>query len=340
MKVKASKYPKKPDQPFSILKLEHPITHQFSYVHLGRKHLKGGTAKVKPGYLRPDDKKPTFAVKIFHPTMKSAEILAKKEVEGHAVYHENSVYFSRIGKNGKVKWCALEPWCDGEDLSKYFNRVKVDPMLSISERMKLVLQMLMIIQVLHRQKKVHGDLKPQNFIINIDPKTKTATIKLIDKSSIHEEGSSGPEVVFTPSFLPLEFFKKHPQQIKKDLSRSEDIFALGVICSYMFPEYCEVVSPHRDESKNMQPYSLKKQAESKNSTKNNCFQLFQSMLSPSRVNRPNITKCIDLFKQIMNQYILERSQMKKNDNQSSPSSEFIEMDLDDSLVDMSLSFSR
>jgi serine/threonine protein kinase len=329
MKVKAIKHPKGSQRPFSILELEHPKTKEKLNVYIDHKSAKGGTAKVKPGFVDPVSKKPKYAIKIIHPDIKGQETIAKKEAESHALFGETAFYFSRIGKNGEVKWCALEPWCEGEELMKYVTKVqnwckeskiKMDPCLNLLERFKALFRILKLIEILHLRKKVHGDLKPHNFIIHIDYSKKTLkSIKLIDKASIHDEGALGKEIVFTADFLPLELLQKASgSEVIKNLTQAEDIFALGVIAGLMFPEYCNVSPPVIQKGK-MRACSIEKQAtDDKSAISSKVISLFQSMSAPDRKHRPNINQCIKNLQIITSEFILEefKRHVKKIEEES------------------------
>ncbi|MFK5975400.1 MAG: protein phosphatase 2C domain-containing protein [Sulfurovum sp.] len=104
----------------------------------------------------------------------------------------------------------------GEDLGKYI----VDKPLSVEDTTEVAKMLLDMSQSILKHDLVHGDIKPENIIINRERK-----FKMIDFGSMVEIFSSNSKAG-TPSYLAPERFNNEA------ISESSEIFAIGVTLYY------------------------------------------------------------------------------------------------------------
>lgn len=124
-------------------------------------------------------------------------------------------------------WIAME-FVEGKSIVDYCQEHN----LSLKERIRLFIQVLMGVQHAHQKAMVHRDLKPSNVMVTeIDGQ---ATVKIIDfglAKSLHPQSSVGLEtgsgiILGTPAYMAPEQMvmgKHHPPDIRSDL------YALGLI---------------------------------------------------------------------------------------------------------------
>jgi len=120
-----------------------------------------------------------------------------------------------IPKNRTYRYYVMQHF-KGEDLDKYLSHKNV----SIDDGIDLGKTLLKMSQYLVNFDLVHGDIKPQNIMIDKDD-DENITYKIIDFGSITEIFSTNSKAG-TPSFLSPERF------LNESISESSEIFAIGV----------------------------------------------------------------------------------------------------------------
>ena len=101
-----------------------------------------------------------------------------------------------------------------------------DEDLTIYEKMKIFISIVLAVKELHKKGYCHSDLKPENLVYYFDTKTKKKYVKLIDFNCVTkvQEGKTIyiPYCFGTYGYCSIE-------QHKKVLSLRSDIYSLGVI---------------------------------------------------------------------------------------------------------------
>ncbi len=122
-----------------------------------------------------------------------------------------------IPKNRTHRYYVMQ-LIKGESLENYTKRNKH---LSIDDAVELARTLLRMSQFLLRYDLVHGDIKPDNIMIDEDEENGKTTFKIIDFGSITEIFSTTSKAG-TPSFIAPERFKG------ESISESSEIFSIGV----------------------------------------------------------------------------------------------------------------
>jgi len=120
-----------------------------------------------------------------------------------------------IPKNRTARYYVMQHF-KGEDLDKYLTHKNI----SIDDAVLLAKTLLKMCQYLVNFDLVHGDIKPQNIMIDKD-EDENITYKIIDFGSITEIFSTDSKAG-TPSYLSPERFKN------ESISESSEIFSIGI----------------------------------------------------------------------------------------------------------------
>jgi len=120
-----------------------------------------------------------------------------------------------IPKNRTARYYVMQHF-KGEDLDKYLSHKNI----SIDDAVLLAKTLLQMCQYLVGFDLVHGDIKPQNIMIDKDD-DENITYKIIDFGSITEIFSTDSKAG-TPSFLSPERF------LNESISESTELFSIGV----------------------------------------------------------------------------------------------------------------
>lgn len=81
------------------------------------------------------------------------------------VRHKNIVRYIDSFTNGNYLYLIMEK-CDRGDLRDYINRLASDMQIGEIRLWKFLLQILSALHYIHKQKIVHGDMKPQNILLH------------------------------------------------------------------------------------------------------------------------------------------------------------------------------
>ncbi|WP_304546160.1 bifunctional protein-serine/threonine kinase/phosphatase [Sulfurimonas microaerophilic] len=119
-----------------------------------------------------------------------------------------------IPENRTFRYYVMQ-YCNGSDLKTYIEHRH----LSVDDTIQLAKTLLQLSQYLLKYDLVHGDIKPENIIVNLVEDQKE--FKIVDFGSITELFSIQSRAG-TPSFLAPERF------IEGSINESTEIFAIGV----------------------------------------------------------------------------------------------------------------
>ncbi|NPA66288.1 MAG: bifunctional protein-serine/threonine kinase/phosphatase [Epsilonproteobacteria bacterium] len=122
-----------------------------------------------------------------------------------------------IPKNRTKRYYVMQ-LIHGESLQNYTQKNKH---LSVDDAVELARTLLKMSQYLLKYDLVHGDIKPDNIMIDEDEENEKTTFKIIDFGSITEIFSTTSKAG-TPSFLSPERFQG------ESISESSEIFSIGV----------------------------------------------------------------------------------------------------------------
>lgn len=105
--------------------------------------------------------------------------------------------------------------------------------------MNFIEQMVLAIQHCHRTRNAHLDIKLENFLIFMYPKTQRHVVKLADFESAQEWDEGGMLVlnrrIGTPSYQPPEIvLATRPSKIH---AAAIDVWALGIVCYCIWNNY-------------------------------------------------------------------------------------------------------
>lgn len=251
----------------------------------------------------------------------SPEMKARKRKECDAEYLKYNILYNRI-KNGCGPDSACVPiidyFRDGTFYYTVYRKVdsasmSLDEISSLpeNEKYKILFQLVMGIKPLHSLGVIHGDLKPDNILIQKDGAE--WRIMVIDMNDCYSSGEPDPpgEVIGTPDYYSPELYKyntyeiddyedpKEMAYVKKmadDLTPKSDIFALGII-------FCELFTGQRpsitnDDFTNIYEAAEDGALELPASIPPTLASIIKTMLDADYRNRPTINKLGDSLKRL------------------------------------------
>ncbi len=217
-----------------------------SHFHLLRQLGRGGQGVVYLSEQRgPEGFKLPIALKIFSPVpfedargynvamSRMAQVAARVA----QIQHDNLLYVHNLLDRNQIRLMVME-WIDGYDLRallsnqrlkqirnrvsttrwEYINRVivtvgDVQPRIKPGVAVAIVRDTLSALAALHRQKIVHGDIKPANIMLK-----RTGSAKIIDIGSAFEFDDPPVSRSCTPRYVAPEILENQPSTPRSDLA--------------------------------------------------------------------------------------------------------------------------
>lgn len=179
---------------------------------------RGGQSIVNKGYKSTDAIDPTLSVKRFcRPD--SDHSVAKREAKYLNFFERHAQWYT--SNNGPV---IVSDWQQGEDLIDFIVTYKTDfSTFTVAQRLKWLASGLTELNKLHAHFRIHADIKPDNFILDIAHDT----LHLIDLGSAQKINST-KELAATECYIDM-----HEGKPRKTGS---DMFGMGYVVATLFPE--------------------------------------------------------------------------------------------------------
>lgn len=176
----------------------------------------GGFGKVKKGYRFLDSNEPLYGIKKLNESdLNKAQKAAIREIKYHRLLGREAFYFSH-----KEKAHIASEWQRELSLDHYHAHELVS--IPIEKRLRCLSSGLSDLNTLHQHYRIHGDVKCQNFILNLS----NEAMKLIDFGTSHKRGST-KSFGWTPAYGDPHTFGDH---------FCKDLYAMGLVTMYLFPE--------------------------------------------------------------------------------------------------------
>lgn len=189
---------------------------------------KGGMASVWLADRSDGQLKRKVALKLLHAWRNSVELVERFARERDmlaGLVHPNiaRLYDAGVTPSGQP-WIALE-YVEGLDLAAYAD----EHALTIQQRVKSMLQVMMAVQYAHQNLIVHRDLKPSNILVN-----QKGEVRLLDfgiaKFLLAENVDAVETELTRNSGRALTFRYAAPEQIEgKPITTATDVYALGLV---------------------------------------------------------------------------------------------------------------
>ena len=186
----------------------------------------GGMGEV---YLaeREDEFRKRAAVKLIRPGMASPEVVRRFVIERQTLAALNHPHIVRLVDGGATEEglpYLVVDYVEGTPIDRYADEHK----LSITERLRLFVEVCEAVHHAHQSLIVHCDLKPSNILVTAEgvPMLLDFGIaKLLDPASmgISAQAAMTRQRAFTPDYASPEQLRGEP------VATTTDIYALGVV---------------------------------------------------------------------------------------------------------------
>ena len=193
---------------------------------LGERIGEGGMGEV---YIaeRENEFRKRVAIKLIRPGMASLEVVRRFVIERQTLAALNHPQIVRLVDGGttedRLPYLVVD-YVDGMPIDRYADEQK----LSITERLKLFIEVCGAVHHAHQSLVVHCDLKPSNILVTregVPMLLDFGIAKLLDPGSmgISDNVAKTRQRAFTPDYAS-------PEQLQgKPVTTSTDVYALGVI---------------------------------------------------------------------------------------------------------------
>lgn len=258
-----------------------------------RSHLyaRGNYGKVKKGFAGPCEKATTAPIvalkKFYEKDLTKSEKEAEREAKYHRLLGRQSHYFARNGFSSLVSTWLTD---------KAMHRFKPKEMMKapLAKRFDCLISAFNELDILHSKFRIHGDVKSENFILDLQK----ATLKLIDLGSAHK---SNAHKIFP---YTAEYCDGTIQSITGK-TFCDDMYAMGIVTAQLFPELYDVTfsgSEYVRKYKNSNPTPVEK----------SIYTLVDAMMHHERTNRCTSQDALHFAQQIKNNfYKLDEMMLQK-----------------------------
>jgi hypothetical protein len=178
----------------------------------------GGCGSVKKGYDSAESVEPRYAIKKLKSHVHAQEE-AVREVKYNRLLGRNATYFVRDNITSVVS-----EWQQGKGLHQHSKDELCQ--VPLKERLRCLSSALNDLNTLHQHHRKHGDVKCQNFVLNLD----NVSMRLIDFGTSHKKGS----------FKSFGWTSEYLDPIVSADLLSVDLYAMGIVTMHLFPELYSV----------------------------------------------------------------------------------------------------
>lgn len=196
----------------------------------------GGFAqKIKKGFLKENDVKPAYAIKIYRNDIFEGNTIEELRIAMRSAYCYHQLGRSGLSFRHNDKQYMVTEWLQGVNLDcANQDQIKLIPM---ARRIVMAISLLRELSILHRQGLIHHDIKPDNVIIDY------GWLRFVDLDSVTPLNSSfinNTNPMCTPGFLPTAQMNydlfNNPKALKNKLNVLTDLFQIGITLTYLFQE--------------------------------------------------------------------------------------------------------
>lgn len=165
-----------------------------------------------------------FIIKTTKDNSSIQKVLLKREYElSIKLNHYHLPYFYSYEENTPVGTGIIMEYVDGRNLNDF---LKENPPLT--ERKKVLLQLLEVIEYIHKNDIIHNDIKPGNILISyLNNDVKLIDFGLSNDDSHYLTKSMGGTLTYASPELITQ---------KEDIDARSDIYSIGMIIKIMFHE--------------------------------------------------------------------------------------------------------
>ncbi len=164
-----------------------------------------------------------IAIKMLHVNNPEVADLLKRETKlARMVTHRNIVRIYDLGELEDIQFITME-FVSGTTLKSLLKRVR---RLPIPIGLRIANQVCRGLEAAHEAKVIHGDIKPDNVIINARGEIKIMDFGVSRVASLEAAGTNA--VSGTPAYMPPEQFQGAP------IDARADIYSLGIMMYEIF----------------------------------------------------------------------------------------------------------
>lgn len=205
------------------------------FISHDKKPEKGAFGVIKKGYNTVTSSVPLYGIKKITDSVRreydDGLHDAAREVKCNRLLNRKSDYYATPcnGFSRSYFYRVISPWHDGKDLDKYAAAELMQS--SYEDRLQCLSLALAELNTLHQHNRIHGDLKPLNFILNL----KSKSMHIIDFGGSIKFGS-GKIAAHTNFFNEYHSWGQHFHS---------DLYAMGIIAKMLFPELYRFDNQHK-----------------------------------------------------------------------------------------------
>jgi non-specific serine/threonine protein kinase/serine/threonine-protein kinase len=185
---------------------------------------RGGMGTVWEAVRDDDEFAQRVALKIIRRGMDTEEMLRRFRTERQILARLDHPHIARLLNGGSTEdglpWYAMD-LIAGRDIASHIRAHQ----LSVSERLRLFLQVCAAVQYAHQHLIIHRDLKPSNILVTDDGAARLLDFgiaKLLAPATDHTMTATA-HALMTPAYAS-------PEQVRGgDITTATDVYALGVI---------------------------------------------------------------------------------------------------------------